>query len=91
MGGGGDRSSYSTSGKEDGDAKWMVAINLVISSEVHASNGTSHQQKDENPKLKGLEHYKIKTGRLQKKLLLWRKILHQKMLEFGFPELLFVA
>ena len=66
MGGGGDRSSYSSSGEEDEDAEWMAAINSVISSEVHASNGASQ---DENHKPKGLEHYQIKAGRLLEDLL----------------------
>ncbi|XP_042019609.1 uncharacterized protein LOC121767409 [Salvia splendens] len=66
MGGGGDRSS---SGEEDGDAEWMAAINSVISSEVHASNGAAHQQKDEKHKSKGLKHYQIKAGRLLDDLL----------------------
>ncbi|XP_047959087.1 uncharacterized protein LOC125204467 [Salvia hispanica] len=69
MGGGGDRSSCSSSGEEDGDAEWMAAINSVISSEVHASNGAAHQQKDEKPKPKGLKLYQIKAERLLDDLL----------------------
>ncbi|XP_042022730.1 uncharacterized protein LOC121770004 [Salvia splendens] len=69
MGGGGDRSSCCSSGEEDGDAEWMAAINSVISSEVHASNGATHQQKDEKHKPKGLKHYQIKAGRLLEDLL----------------------
>lgn len=55
---GGVRSSCSSSGEEDGDADWMAAINSVTSS---ASNGATHQDKDEKDKPQKLKHYQIKV------------------------------